>query len=228
MPATIDSVSYDDTLHKNTITVSGGSSGTLTLYRDQSPSDDSRTVDLITTDTSYDGTSTAYADYTRQTQGSVTYYVYIDDVQQDSSTQSDVTVVHDWLISLTDPDTTLKICTVRERERGMNRRRRGWYGNVVGSVRTVAVTDVAMGGETGSFTVLSDTWADLKALDLLLRQGVVCRRPPDNAKRTRGQYMLIEDYQTRPVHGGHQPPFYTDVRWVRTWPAGLRQTLPDD
>lgn len=222
MPASITASAYDPDTHTVDVEVAGGPSGVLVIYRDVTGGN-ARTVAVVAQDDDYTGGTVAVTDRFPD-HGVCRYYAYVDDVQQD---YVDVTVDFDvpWLLSLSDPAKSRQVCIVYDRrDSWRSRKRRGWYGDVIGSGRTVGVTDVSMGGRSGNVRLLV-TAADHNNLDQLLREGILCLRgiPP----RSIG-YILLEDYTDLPAGGGDNAHWLYDVRFVHTWPTGVKERLPDD
>ena len=218
---TVTAGAYNPANHTLTVTVTGGSAGTLIVYEAASPGTFNLQRIVATVD-DYDGSSEVITDYW-PADGSRTYSAFVDGVANGTDTVA-VTVTDQWIVSLSDPSTTLKVCAVRDgREQWRGRRRRGWWGNVVGQVRSVAVTDVAMGAREGRLSLLV-TATQINNMDNLLKQGIVCFRGPE--PRT-GFFALILDYQDRPAGSGDDPWWLYDVQHVQVDPAGFLGTIPD-
>ena len=217
---TVSAGAYNPANHTVTVTVTGGSAGNLILYETfpSAPAPQARVV----ADQAYNGTSAVIVDRF-PADGTREYLAFVDGTPNGTDTVA-VTVTDQWIISLSDAANTLKVCAVRDgREQWRGRRRRGWWGNVVGQVRTVAVTDVTMGTREGRLSLLV-TADQINNMDNLLKQGIVCFRGPE--PRT-GFFALILDYQDRPAGSGDDPWWLYDVQHVQVDPAGFLGTIPD-
>lgn len=201
------------------ITVTGGGTGELVLFEAQAPG--SFTLQrIVARIPGYTGGPTVITDYF-PADGSRTYSAFVDDVANGTATAS-ISITGEWIISLSDPATTLQVCAPRDgRESWRSRRRRGWWGNVVGQVRAVAVTDVAMGSREGRWTVLV-TPDQTNNMDNLLKQGIVCFRGPEPRN---GLFAMILDHTDRPAGDGSA--WWTfDITWAQVDPAGFLGTVP--
>lgn len=209
---------YDDTDHTVTVTVTGGSAGELIVYEAANASFNLQRI--VATIPAYDGVSEVITDYWPADE-SRTYSAFVDGVANGTATQTN-NVTDEWIISLSDPSSSLKVCAVRDgRESWRGRRRRGWWGNVVGQVRAVAVTDIAMGSREGRWTVLV-TPDQINNMDNLLKQGIVCLRGP---KPRGGAFVMILDHTDRPVGNGDTWWTY-DINWAQVDPSGFQGTPP--
>lgn len=216
---TVSAGAYNATTNTVTVTVTGGGTGELVLYETftGAPAALSRIVARIP---GYDGTSEVIVDRF-PSPGSRVYLAFVDDTANGTDTVT-VTLTDQWIISLSD-ETSLKVCAVRDgREQWRGRRRRGWWGNVVGQVRSVAVADVAMGAREGRLSVLV-TADQIPAMDNLLKEGIVCIRGPE--PRT-GLFALILDYQDRPAGSGDDPWWVFDIQYAQVDPAGFLGPVP--
>ena len=157
-PVTI-SGTYNPTNNSVALTVTGGPSGTLVVYKQSTSEadDDSPRVVIVDTVPGYTG-GTSVTDWLPENK-SLTYHAYVDDVPNGSTVvdvpASGFTGV--WMMSLTDPTRRTQVKVARERRDSWRaRERRGWTGDVIGETRTVGVTDVAMSGRRGRFDVITE------------------------------------------------------------------------
>jgi len=216
--ATITAGAYDADDHTVDLTVTGGPSGTLAIYR-------VRGTDLprvVVSDVAYDGSSYAVTDRFAGG-GTNTYHLYLDGSSVDTDTAV-VTITKDWWISLDDPTLTRAVCIVMAGGDSVySRRRRGWYGNVVGQDRVVGVTDVTMGGAERRLRLLASSVTEQRDLDYLLRKGTAALRFTEGAY-SGPDFVMVLDYDLRPVGGGRDPHWEYTVNLVNFWPAGYLLT----
>lgn len=218
--------SYNPATNKVTLTITGAPAGDLIVYKqDQGTIDNDSPRAVIVDQRTYNGSSATVVDHMPAAK-TITYYAFVDGVRQDTATidvAAQFTGV--WLMSLSDPDAGRRINVVRDdRNTWRHRERRGWTGDVVGTTRTVGVSDVAMSGRTGYMEIFCTSDSELAAVDQIIRQGIVCVRACTPVSYPAG-YLLIDRYQERlrPQGGGR-----LEVDWVHTWPAGFRDKLPDE
>lgn len=216
---------YDPATNQTVITSTGLPSGEVVVYsQTASVDDDEPRARRVTTIPDFPGGNLTAVDYLTPGK-TMTYFVYVNDVRRDVTQDIDIGSQQTgcWLLSL-DGAQSRQIKIARERrDSWRSRRRRGWVGNVIGTTRTVGVTDVRMGGRELSLDIICDTDQELAAVDQILRQGVVCIRTPIPGTLP-GGFMLIDRYRDVPSpRGGGR----IQVDMLHTWPPGFRDSLPD-
>ena len=150
---------YNPTNNSVALTVTGGPSGTLVVYK-QSTSllvDDSPRVVVVDTVPGYSGSANV-TDWLPPNKN-ITYSRLRrrrgERVRRRRHALVGFTGV--WLMHLSDPAIRLQVKIARERRDSWRaRERRGWTGDVIGETRTVGVSDVAMSGRRGRFDILTD------------------------------------------------------------------------
>lgn len=222
MSPTISAGTYTAATHEIDLTITDVAAGTLEVWRDQTRHDGVRQTQRIAL-VDHDGDPLVVTDYWAA-HGEQDWVVFLDGVEQ-ASTTATITMTADWLLSLVPESTSRTACIVAEGER-VSRRRRGWWGTIVGTRRTVALTDVAMGAAEGSWEVWCPDTTTRDTLERLLDEGTIVLRSP--RPRLWSGPVLVEEWTRDPVGADDAPQWRVEVRWVETWPVGVMERMPDE